>query len=117
MLLSRTSNNYIRTIFFGNYFYGLCVTALSVEASLQQVYPLNSFIYYCIVFIATVLYYTRAYIPSKAVNSPNPRTRWYARNKKEILVSQWVLAVILAALSAFYLYRYFDGFLHIPFTN
>jgi hypothetical protein len=117
MLLSRTSNNYIKTIFFGNYFYGLCVTGLSVEASLQQRYPLNSIYYYCIVFIATVLYYTRAYIPSRAVNSSNPRTRWYARNKKEILVSQWLLVAILVCLSAFYLVKYFIGFLQIPLSN
>jgi hypothetical protein len=117
MVLRRVTNNYVKTIFFGNYFYGLCVVGLSIEAGLQQRYPLNSLVYYCIIFISTVLYYTRAYIPSKAVDSPNPRTRWYARNKKEILVSQWILTIIFLFLSAFYLYRYFKGFLHIPLSN
>jgi hypothetical protein len=117
MVLRRVTNNYVKTIFFGNYFYGLCVVGLSIEAGLQQRYPLNSLVYYLVIFISTVLYYTRAYIPSKAVNSPNPRTRWYAGNKKEILVSQWILMALLLCLSAFYLYRYFDGFLHIPLSN
>lgn len=117
MLLSKTRNNFVKTIFFGNYFYGFCVLGLSIEASLQQRYPLNNFIYYCIVFISTVLYYTYAYLPSKGVNSPNPRTRWYARNKKEILISQVILIVLLILLSAFYCYKYLKGFLHIPWTN
>jgi hypothetical protein len=117
MLLGKTSNNFIKTIFFGNYFYGLCVLGLSVEAGLQQRYPLNSLLYYCIVFISTVLYYTYAYLPSKAVNSSNPRTRWYARNHKEILISQFALIILLCLLSAWYCYKYFRGFLHIPIAN
>jgi hypothetical protein len=116
-MLRRVTNNYVKTIFFGNYFYGLCVVGLSIEAGLQQRYPVNSIIYYSIIFISTILYYTRAYIPSKAVNSQNPRTRWYARNKREILLSQWILAVILVCLSAMYLFDHFKGFLHIPLSN
>ncbi len=112
-----SSKSLIKTIFFGNYFYGFCIVALSVEAGLQQLYPLNNFIYYAIVFIATVLYYTRAYIPSKAVDSPNPRTRWYATNKMEILVSQGLLLIILLGLIAVYIYKFMDGFLNIPLSN
>jgi 4-hydroxybenzoate polyprenyltransferase len=117
MHLSKLSNNYIRTIFFGNYFYGLCVVALSIEAGLQQLHPLNSVPFYLLVFTATVLYYTKAYIPSKAINSPNPRTRWYARNKQIIVRSQWSLSIIFVILSAVYLYQHFDGIIQIPFLN
>lgn len=117
MDLSKLSNNYIRTIFFGNYFYGLCVVALSIEAGFQQLHPLNSAIFYLLLFIATVLYYTKAYIPSKAVNSSNPRTRWYARNKEIIVKSQWILSTVFIALSAIYLYLHFDGILQIPVLN
>lgn len=112
-----TRRSVIKVIFFGNYFYGLCIVALSVEAGLQQQYPLNSLSYYVLAFIATVLYYTKAYVPSKAVNSLNPRTRWYARNRKEILLSQWVLTVVLVVLSAVYLYRHMEGFIKMPLLN
>ncbi len=110
-------NNYIQAIFFGNYFYGLCVVALSVEACLQQSHPLNSLTFYLLVFIATILYYTKAYIPSKAVNSPNPRTRWYARNKQGILKSQLILTILFFSISAVYVYLHFDGILKIPLLN
>ena len=50
-----SNNAMIRFIFFGNYFYGLCAIALSIEASLQQQYSLNSLLYYAIVFCATIL--------------------------------------------------------------
>ncbi|HEX6914305.1 MAG TPA: hypothetical protein VF145_03645 [Chitinophagaceae bacterium] len=107
----------VKAIFFGNYFYGACTVALSIEAGLQQLYPLNSIIYYALVFIGTVIYYTRAYLPSHAKDSPNPRTRWYARNKKAILASQWILIAMFVLLSAIYLYRNFEGFLHLPLVN
>jgi 4-hydroxybenzoate polyprenyltransferase len=112
-----TTRSIIKGLFFGNYFYGLCVVALSMEACLQQLHPLNSISYYVLTFIATVLYYTKAYIPSKAVDSENPRTRWYARNKKEILLSQWLLTIAFLLLAALYLYKNFDGFLKMPLLN
>lgn len=113
----RAGNRYIRTIFFGNYFYGLCVLALSMEAALQQLHPLNSFGYYLLVFIATVLYYTKAYIPSRGVNSPNPRTRWYARNKQVLVRSQQILTVVFLSAAAVYAVIYLKGILHIPLMN
>jgi hypothetical protein len=112
-----SSKSLIKAIFFGNYFYGFCIVALSIEAGLQQRYPLNSFIYYAIVFIATLLYYTRAYIPSRAVDSLNPRTRWYARNKKEILLSQWLLTIVILVLTSAYIYQFIEGFLNVPLSN
>lgn len=117
MQLARLSNSYTRLLFFGNYFYGICIVALSIEAGLQQLHPLNSFAFYLMSFIATVLYYTRAYIPSRAVNSQNPRSRWYARNRKALLRSQWFLGALLIVLAVFYCWRYFDGILRLPFSN
>lgn len=118
MELSRLSSKSLsKTIFFGNYFYGFCIVALSIEAVLQQRYPLNDWLYYFIVFIATVLYYTRAYIPSRAVNSPNPRTRWYATNRKKILASQWILGSIVLLIISIYLFRYTNGFINLPLLN
>src|SRR5690242_4412391 len=63
--------------FFSNYFYGLCAVALSVEAMLQQRVPLNGFLYFFLVFIATVLYYTYPYLHRTEKKTANPRTNWY----------------------------------------
>jgi len=118
MELRRLSKaGFSKALFFGNYFYGLCIIALSVEAGLQQYRSLNSVYYYLLVFLATVIYYTRAYIPSKSVNSPNPRTRWYARNNTDIRLSQWVLSIIFIVTAIVYLSYYFTGFTRMPWLN
>ncbi len=118
MELSKLSRkSLIKTIFFGNYFYGFCIVALSIEAGLQQRYPLNDIIYYSMAVIATVLYYTKAYIPAKSIDSPNPRIRWYSINKKEILLSQWILAILLLIITLIYLFKYINGFFEMPFFN
>ncbi len=88
-------NGLIKSIFFGNYFYGACAVALSVEASLQQHIPLNSAGYYLFVFAATVLYYTHAYIAETDTGSANKRTVWYATHKKRMGISQIILTVVL----------------------
>ncbi|MFP5042328.1 hypothetical protein [Parasediminibacterium sp. JCM 36343] len=89
---------FVQSLFFGNYFYGLCTVLLSVEGSVQQFSPLNQPGYYLGVFAATVLYYTKAYMhdTSPGANVYNERTLWYAHNKKSIYFSQIALAIILA---------------------
>ena len=84
---------FTRFFFFGNYFYGLCTVALSVEAALQQGFPLNSFAYYIAVFFAAVFYYTLAYITEGAGDKTNLRSVWYASNKLLVKKSQAALLV------------------------
>ena len=87
-------NGLIRSVLFGNYFYGICTIALSVEASLQQYSRLNSLSYYLLVFAGTVLYYTHAYIAEPTSDSVNPRTRWYTQNSLFVTYSQVLLTFI-----------------------
>ncbi len=84
----------IRSLFFGNYFYGICAIALSIEASLQQHIALNSPLYYLFVFTATVLYYTHAYIAETDTQSGNQRTLWYSRHRTAVTVSQVIITLI-----------------------
>lgn len=78
-----SSNKYIKLFFFGNYFYGVCAVALSIEGALQQKYPLNDLLYYVLAFASTVVYYTNAYILTEVSDDiANIRSMWYARNKK-----------------------------------
>jgi len=94
-------------IFYGNYFYGLCTIALSVEASLQQLYPLNPLPYYLLAFIVTVLYYTYPYARKQTISSNNPRTRWYNRHFKLISITQMTATIILAIAAAWFLIHYY----------
>lgn len=105
-------------IFYGNYFYGLCIVALSIEAALQQRYPLNSSLYHAIVFLVTVLYYTTAYLPGKhAREGHNRRSNWYIRNRSIIgltYVAGWIL---LAGIVAVYVSDNLEGLLRLQSTD
>lgn len=93
---------HISSIFFGNYFYGVCAVGLSVEASLQQRFPLLPLPYYLLIAGATIWFYTKAYITEQTVASGNPRTDWYIRNKVPVQWSQRLL-LLLMGVSAVYL--------------
>lgn len=91
-------NGFLRPVLFGNYFYGICAIGLSIEATLQQLYPLNGIIYYITVFSATVLYYTHAYIADpSAADMSNPRSAWYHANRRIIRMSQVILTLVFLA--------------------
>src|SRR6476659_11389794 len=82
--------------FYGNYFYGCCAIALSVEASLQQQYPLNSWQYYVMVFLGTVLFYSHPYIIRPASMAVHPRNRWYHRHQRWLTIQQVLFTLVLA---------------------
>ena len=96
--------SFTRFLLFGNYFYGICAIALSIEAAMQQFVALNSIPYYLFVFVATVLYYTHAYIAEPSGDVANKRSIWYYENKVWITRSQLLFTIILISL-AIYLFR------------
>jgi hypothetical protein len=97
-----TQNKVLRTIFFGNYFYGLCAVALSFEAVLQQQEVSPDIYFYVMAFCATVVFYSRAYlVTEQGASSRNIRSAWYARNRKVIGLTQMVLLVALASTFRF----------------
>src|SRR5215471_3178489 len=75
--LLSNGNKIFEFIFYSNYFYGICAIALSVEATLQQRFPLNGLGYFFLIFITTVLYYAHPYIRKGLTRSSNARTNWY----------------------------------------
>lgn len=87
------SNSFIQSLFFGNYFLGICVVALSIETALVLNFPLQDFFYYLFAFAMSTFFYTIAYL-SEPVNQHNPRTIWYAENKKLVAYSQYFLSSI-----------------------
>lgn len=109
-------NRIIAFVFFANYFVGLLAVALSLETAFQLNTPVNSPIYYLLLFCTTVFYYTIAYSgPVIPKVSANPRTEWYRLHYRFVRVSQVFLFSICVALGAWYLVENFDGVLHLPF--
>lgn len=88
-------NGLTRSLLFGNYFYGICAIALSIEASLQQGSSLNSRTYYLLVFVATVLYYTHAYIAEPDSEPGNQRSAWYHTHRQFVKYTQLIFTVVL----------------------
>jgi hypothetical protein len=94
---------FMKQLFFGNYFYGICAVALSIEASLQQQVPINSFLYYFILFVGTIFYYTNAYTHINDTQSHNPRIYWYSQRLNKIKTNQTFRILTIFILSIFYL--------------
>jgi 4-hydroxybenzoate polyprenyltransferase len=109
-------NRIIAFIFFANYFVGLLAVALSLETAFQLNVPLNSPVYYALLFCTTVFYYTFAYSgPVAPKVSANPRTEWYRLHYRFVRLSQLLLLIICAALGSWYLLENFHAILHLPF--
>jgi 4-hydroxybenzoate polyprenyltransferase len=111
-------NGLTRSLLFGNYFYGLCTVALSIEAILQQQYPLNSIVYYVFVFCATVLYYTHAYIAEPtSIDPANMRSAWYHRHRRFVKYSQVVMTLMVVLTGAMLLIPNWNNILHISWLQ
>lgn len=94
----------LKNILYGNYFYGICAVALTVEATLQQNIPFLNPLYYFIVFISTVYYYSKAYTHLNDANSNNPRIKWYYQNAKSINLRQNLMLGLIILLTVIYIY-------------
>jgi len=105
--------NIIKFIFFGNYFYGICAVALSIEASLQQRYPLNEVIFYVALFAATTWYYTKAYVTEQTALTVNQRTNWYIHYKILVKWSQHVLELIMGICFLLFLISHGENLLYL----
>lgn len=90
----------IKSFFYGNYFYGICAIALSIETSFQLNLPLNNPFYYALIGIVTVLYYTHAYfIDAKRQPSiSNERNQWYTLHYKKVEAKQMLFTALLGLI-------------------
>jgi len=101
-------NTLLEFLFYSNYFYGICAVALSVEATVQQRFPLNNVWYFILIFFTTVLYYTYPYI-RKSLSSHNPRTNWYTQHYNGMRWNQITITIILAASLIVLLFNYWSA--------
>lgn len=97
-------NKFFRFLFFGNYFYGICVIALAIESSLQQRIALNHFSFYLLLFFATLFYYNLAFSKTD-LNSKeeNERLNWYKAHNRTLAVLQSFYFLISLVLIYFHL--------------
>jgi 4-hydroxybenzoate polyprenyltransferase len=78
-----------KSIFFGNFFYGLCAVALAIESSLQQKIPLNTFSFYLLLLTATLLYYNLAFSKiDENSREENPRVNWHQKHYRILRIMQ-----------------------------
>ena len=107
--------SFIQFFFFGNYFYGTCAVALTIEATLQQRFPINEIIYFIVLFIASVIYYTKAYQSETSnIHPVNLRSEWYGKHKKFIKISQCLMLALLIFWSANFLFHYWKALWAMP---
>ncbi len=99
----------VRLLFFGNYFYGICVTALAIEANLQHGLPLNDLSFYLWLSSGSILYYTYAYQSEPENFSLNDRSRWYKTYRKQVNTSQISLLLFFTLGSVSWLRRFSAG--------
>jgi hypothetical protein len=105
---SMKRQSFFEGIFLGNYFYGICAVALSIEASLQQHYPVNHWSFYLMLFACSTWYYTKAYITDDAGHAPNKRMNWYRNNRAFVRQSQHLLLGLIVVVGTWVLIRYFN---------
>lgn len=99
---------FIHHLLFGNYFYGLCAIALTIEATLQQQLHFLNPLYYLIIFLSSIYYYNKAYIHLNDPNSYNPRTRWYFQHARIINRIQSLLFIGISFSGILYFISIFD---------
>ena len=104
-----------RSFLFGNYFYGICAVALSVESAVQLGISLNSLAYYLVVFAATVVYYTFAYTSDANPNVNNQRSVWYMDNRGFVRFSQITLGILFTVSLIIFIAQQQSYLFAIPF--
>ena len=92
-------NRLLSFLFYGNYFYGICLLALSLEAILQMNISIRDPFYILLLFLSTIVFYTKAYISDRSGYPSNERDVWYKENKALIKVSQIVLSSIIILIT------------------
>jgi len=112
----KSKNTILEFIFYGNYFYGVCAVALSIEATVQQRLPLNDVWYLFLVFCITVLYYAYPYI-KKSPQGKNPRTNWYTKYYRLMKWNQIIITMILGVSLIIFLSQYWQTVMYVSFKN
>ncbi|MBS1729598.1 MAG: hypothetical protein JSS67_02345 [Bacteroidetes bacterium] len=113
----RLKKGFISSIFYGNYFYGICTVSLCIESNMQQGLPLNSILFYFLVYFGTIIYYNMAYLGEVSAPYDNERTQWYATNRKWVLLLQWIYITSCAIAGCYLMAKYFRNLHYISLSQ
>lgn len=112
--------SFVQHIFFGNYFYSICVLALTIETTLQLELGFLNPCYYILLMLGTVLYYTKAYTHLNDATSTNKRVQWYFNYSKTINKLQVFYLAAFVLLGSYYVYFLLsinEGAFHAVYYN
>jgi 4-hydroxybenzoate polyprenyltransferase len=70
-------SKFLKTLFYGNIYLGICAVALCMETNLLSHVSLNAFPFYILIFFCTCIYYTMIYARARGAQNYNERTLWY----------------------------------------
>ncbi|MEN9381945.1 MAG: hypothetical protein RI940_826 [Bacteroidota bacterium] len=75
-------------LLWSNHFYGICAVLLAIETNLILNHKMPDIFLLLFIHLATVVYYTHAYLHESHDGVYNDRTTWYQSNAKYILLRQ-----------------------------
>ncbi len=107
----------VTAFFYGNYFVGFCAAVLAIEATLQQQLSLQPFLFYIILFLGTVYFYTYAYISKNNSVTANPRTQWYQAHAQWLQLQQRITLVAILVVSTVFFYNNVQAFGNFSFED
>lgn len=84
---------------WSNQFYGICAVLLAIESSLQILHTIPPIPLLLLIHLATVLYYTHAYLLERKDGIYNERSSWYADNKKYLVYRQAFITIAVFYLA------------------
>jgi len=99
---------FVRLVFYGNYFYGICAVALVLETLALLKVPYRGYLAYAIAFVATTLFYSYPYARNYTSPSTNPRTTWYIINHSLVVKTQIALTILLSVFLTMVLLNHLD---------
>lgn len=100
---------FLNFLFFGNYFYGLCSVAMMLETCYTFKLKHPPVLFFLVVFMVVVWFYTKAYIQQNQMSTSNQRTTWYIQNRKLILNTQMSLIIAIPVLCVMLLPNIYQG--------
>ncbi|MEK0423143.1 MAG: hypothetical protein RLZ95_1053 [Bacteroidota bacterium] len=96
-------------LLWSNQFYGICAASLALASGFVLLHQLPILWMLLLIHLATVLFYTHAYIQESKNGLLNERVMWYQKNKLYLIVRQIFLSCIclyiaIIKLDLFYLF-------------